>query len=295
MFTVVAGILSPLVLLILGGFFMASFFTLSEETLVRVVSDFFMPLLIFEALYRSRVSADAVGQLAAAAIIVLVVLLLVTVAYAALTGVDRRAFGLPVLFMNSGFLGIPLMQLWGGAGPMNLIIIYDQVSTMFLFTLGIFMAAGGFSSRGLRGVATSPMLWALAAAFLLRFLDVPLPELLLSSFEFAGNAAPPVAAFTLGASLAHQRIRLDVHMVAGVVLRFFGGLAAALLAAWILGLQGELRVVVIVASALPAAVMSYVLPVRFGSDPSHARSVVVVSTFLSFFWIPVAFHLAGAL
>ncbi|MFP3960512.1 MAG: hypothetical protein ACLFUX_10115, partial [Spirochaetaceae bacterium] len=64
---------------------------------------------------------------------------------------------------------------------------------------------------------------------------------------------------------------------------------------WILGLQGELRVVVIVASALPAAVMSYVLPVRFGSDASHARSVVVVSTFLSFFWIPIAFHVAGAL
>ncbi|MGM0675711.1 MAG: AEC family transporter, partial [Spirochaetota bacterium] len=110
---------------------------------------------------------------------------------------------------------------------------------------------------------------------------------------FAGSAAPPVAAFALGASLAHQQVRLDLHILAGVFFRFFAGFAAALLAVEILGLGGEMRTVVLVASALPAAVMSYVLPVRFGTDASHARTVVVVSTFLSFLWIPVVFHLAS--
>ena len=175
---------------------------------------------------------------------------------------------------------------------MNLIIIYDQVSTVFLFTVGIFMAAGGFSARGMRGVATSPMLWALIAGFLFRFLQIPLPSVLLSSFEFAGTAAPPVAAFALGASLSHEKVRLDVHILTGVFFRFFVGFAAALLSAEVLGLEGELRTVVLVASALPAAVMSYVLPARFGTDASHARTVVVLSTFLSFLWIPVLFHLS---
>lgn len=295
MFALAVDILSPLVLLIVGGFLMASFISVSEATLVRVVSDFFMPLLIFHALYLSTVEADSIVLLSASVVIVLVVLMAVATLYALLTGVDRRAFSLPVLFMNSGFLGIPLMQLWGGASAMNLIIIYDQISTIFLFTLGIFMAAGGVSARGMRGVVTSPMLWALVAGFAFRFLSIPLPTVVLSSFEFAGNAAPPIAAFALGASLAHQQVRVDVHILAGVLFRFFVGFAAALLAAEVLGLKGEIRTVVLVASALPAAVMSYVLPVRFGTDASHARTVVVVSTFLSFLWIPVVFHLASLL
>lgn len=295
MFTLAVDILSPLVLLIVGGFLMASLLPLSEDTLVRVVSDFFMPLLIFHAVYLSTVSGEEIFSLGAAVAVVTGLLFLTAAGYAVLTGVDRRGFSLPVLFMNSGFLGIPLMQLWGGDRAMNLIIIYDQVSTIFLFTLGIFMAAGGMSSRSLRGVATSPMLWALIAGFLLRFAGVPLPAPLLDSFGFAGAAAPPVAAFALGASLAHQRVRIDLHIVAGVLVRFLGGLAAGLLAARLLGLEGMTRTVVIVSSGLPAAVMSYVLPVRFGTDASHARTVVVVSTFLSFLWIPALFHLADVI
>jgi hypothetical protein len=261
---------------------------------VRVVSDFFMPLLIFHALYLSTVEADEILSLGAAVALITGLLFLVAAAYAKLTGVDRRGFSLPVVFMNSGFLGIPLMQLWGGDSAMNLIIIYDQVSTIFLFTLGIFMAAGGLHARSLRGVATSPMLWALVAGFLFRFLGVPLPGALVDSIGFAGSAAPPVAAFALGASLAHQRVRLDIHIAAGVIARFGAGVAAGLLAVWLLGLEGQTRTIVIVASGLPAAVMSYVLPVRFGTDASHARTVVVLSTFLSFLWIPALFYLAEA-
>ena len=292
MFALAVDILSPLVLLIVGGFFMASFLALSEDTLVRVVADFFMPLLIFHALYLSTVEVDAILSLGASVVIVLVLLLGLSAVYAWVSGVDRRGFSLPVLFMNSGFLGIPLMQLWGGDSAMSLIIIYDQVSTIFLFTLGIFMAAGGLSGRSLRGVATSPMLWALVAGFLFRFLGVPLPGPLVDSLGFAGGAAPPVAAFALGASLAHQRVRIDVHILVAVLTRFFAGFAAALVAVWILGLEGETRTVVIVASSLPAAVMSYVLPVRFGTDASRARTVVVLSTFLGFLWIPAVFYLA---
>jgi hypothetical protein len=251
-----------------------------------------MPLLIFHAVYRSTVEAGEILSLGAAVVLVTGILFVLAAGYAAVAGVDRRGFSLPVLFMNSGFLGIPLMQLWGGDPAMNLIIIYDQVSTIFLFTLGIFMAAGGMHARSLRGVATSPMLWALAAGFAVRFLGVPLPGALVDSIGFAGGAAPPVAAFALGASLAHQRVRLDAHIAAGVLLRFAGGFAAGVFVAWLLGLEGDTRTVVIVASGLPAAVMSYVLPVRFGSDASHARTVVVVSTFLSFVWIPALFHLA---
>lgn len=292
MFALAVDILLPLVLLIVGGFLMASFLTISEETLVRVVADFFMPLLIFHAVYRSTVEADEILSLGAAVVIVTALMLVVAAAYAALTGVDRRGFSLPVMFMNSGFLGIPLMQLWGGDAAMNLIIVYDQVSTIFLFTLGIFMAAGGMHARSLRGVVSSPMLWALAAGFAFRFLGVPLPGALVDSLGFAGGAAPPVAAFALGASLAHQRVRLDWHVAAGVLLRFAAGFAAGVFVARLLGLEGQTRTVVIVASGLPAAVMSYVLPVRFGTDASHARTVVVVSTFLSFLWIPALFHLA---
>lgn len=109
-FALAVDILSPLVLLIVGGFLMATFFTISEETLVRVVSDFFMPLLIFHAVYRSTLEAREILSLGAAVALVTGLLLLLAAAYAGLTGVDRRAFSLPVVFMNSGSDTSPITE-----------------------------------------------------------------------------------------------------------------------------------------------------------------------------------------
>ncbi len=284
--------LLPILFLTVGGFVLSRIFVLNFSTLVVVITDFLMPLLIFYALYTSNISGRLVADIAGATTLIVILLTGASYLYVKLSGVDARSFMPPILFMNSGFLGIPLMQLWGGLEPMNLIVIYDQIQTVFLFTLGILIITGGFSTKSLSAVVKSPILWAVFAGFGFRFFGIPVAEPILAAMEFGGSAAPPLAAVALGVSLRGAKFHLDRHVAAALLLRFVGGFFFGWVAAQVFGLTGMSRTVVIVAAALPSAVFTSVLPHRYGVKAEFAGTVVVATTVLAVITIPITFWLA---
>ena len=78
-------------------------------------------------------------------------------------------------------------------------------------------------------------------------------------------------------------------------MRFGLGFFAGVLAVIIFGISGSARIVVVSASALPSAVFSVVLPLRYGVDSRFAGAMVLLSTLLSIFTIPVVFYLSSKL
>ncbi len=286
-------ILLPLFILIFSGLIMGHLVSLSEETLLRLLADFFMPCLVFASLYLSPISPLEMLTLTGSVVCVLILTLASAILYSRIHTVDGRTFILPVIFMNSGFLGIPLMQLWGGAEAMNIIIIYDQIQTFFIFTLGYFILEGGLSSSGFKAAVKSPILWAVISGFLFNIAGIPVPESLIKTFSFAGKAAPPLAAFTLGLSLSNRRrTKVSVHVFSGIILRVAAGFLFGFLTVKLFSVTGIMKTVILVTSALPAAVFSYVLPARLGHESSTPREIVILSTVLGVFTIPLSFYLA---
>ena len=270
--------------------------TLSEDTLLRILVDFFMPLLVFSSLYLSPISPLEMLTLSGSVIFIIVLTLSAAMIYAIISGADKRTFALPVIFMNSGFLGIPLMQLWGGYEAMNIIIIYDQIQTFFIFTLGYLLLEGGFSGTGLKASIKSPILWAVITGFMFNLFDISLPESLIRTFSFAGSAAPPLAAFALGHSLSgRKKGKIGIHVFTGIILRMAGGFLCGILAVKVFNVAGLMKTVILATSALPAAVFSYVLPARLGYDSSTPREIVIISTILGVGTIPLSFYLAELL
>lgn len=283
----------PILALTLAGYIFARLYAINLETLVILISDLFMPALIFISLYKSDLKASLVLDLAGATTLVLVLLALSSFLYATAFKLDKRSFMPSLIFMNSGFLGIPLMQLWGGTQAMNLIVIYDQIQTIFIFTLGILIITGGLNRKSLGTIIKSPILWAVFAGFFFRITGIVIPTALVTTFEFAGGAAPPLAALTLGISLKSTKWHLDRHIAGGLVIRFVGGFLFALLATRLFGLTGLSRSVVLVASTLPSAVFTSVLPIRYGVPSDFGSTMVIVSTILGILTIPLSFLLAG--
>lgn len=283
----------PILALTLAGYVFARLYSINLDTLVVLISDLFMPALIFISLYKSDLHASLVLDLAGATTLVLVLLALSSFLYATAFKLDKRSFMPSLIFMNSGFLGIPLMQLWGGTQAMNLIVIYDQIQTIFIFTLGILIITGGLNRKSLGTIIKSPILWAVFAGFFFRITGIVIPTALVTTFEFAGGAAPPLAALTLGISLKSTKWHLDRHIAGGLVIRFVGGFLFALLATRLFGLTGLSRSVVLVASTLPSAVFTSVLPIRYGVPSDFGSTMVIVSTILGILTIPLSFLLAG--
>lgn len=285
-------VLLPLFIIIAGGWILASWFSISEDSLTRILTDFFMPMLVFASLYRSDLSPSDMTDLLGTVVFMVFSLYAVSLLYAKTVGIDPRGIAMPVIFMNSGFLGIPLMQLWSGNDAMNIIIVFDQIQTLFIFTLGFIIVGGGFNLKGMKLSLLSPILWAVILGFSANLLAIPLPEVLLETCGFAGNAAAPLAAFVVGVSLSARKPKLDAPVAWGIFFRMVFGLGIGIAAVYIFGLEDLTKTVVIVSSALPAAVFSYVLPSRYGVAADDAQSIVIISTVLSVVTIPLTFALA---
>jgi len=286
-------ILLPLIFLSLGGYLLSRLYSLSEDTLVRIVTDFFMPVLIFYSLYTSDINLAKTLKLFGAVSFVLVFLFISSFLYCRFFKLNFKAFVPPILFMNSGFIGIPLMKLWGGFAAMNYIVIYDQVQNIYIFTLGIAIVTGGFTMTGIREMIKSPLLWAIAAGFMFKYLRIPIPDNLIEALGYCGAGAPALAIFAMGCSLEKRRVIADVHLLSGLIFRFVFGFLAGLIATAVLDITGMERTIILVASSLPSAVFSVVLPLRYGIDARFAGSLILASSILSVLVIPIVFYCAS--
>lgn len=285
-------ILLPLFLVVAAGFLLARIFRIEEESLIRVLTDFFMPLLVFASLYESTIGPAELGKLFGATTLMILLLLLAAYIYAGAARINPRGFSMPIVFMNSGFLGIPLMKLWGGVDAMNIIIVFDQIQTLYIFTLGFLIIRGGINREAIRSSLGSPILWAVVLGFTFNLTGASLPEPLLETCRFGGAAAPPLAAFVLGISLNSRKPVLDRHLVAGMFLRTVAGFLIGLAVVRIFRFQGLTATVLMVTGALPGAVFSYVLPARYGIDCERAQAIVAATSALSVFTVPLSFALA---
>jgi hypothetical protein len=212
------------------------------------------------------------------------------------------AFGaLGAAFPNSGFMGVPLLAALLGpqaAGPVISTLLVDQLLTS---SLCIALAQthdrhgnslAGDILRSLRGALTNPLPWAIVLGMAASFTHLTLPGPLETVVKMLGDAATPVALFTIGTVLwragahAHSRTpaALFVPLVAikllahPAVVLAAGGAAIALgapLSPFTLSVLG-------LAAALPSATSVSMLAERYGADNGRIARAIVTSTVIAF-------------
>lgn len=281
--------LLPILILTLSGYIITKIYYINLDTIIKLLADFFMPLLIFHSLYYSDLKSDLIFSITGAVIVVIGLNGIISYLYARIAKIDARGFMPANIFSNSGFLGIPLMKLWGGLAAVNVIVVYEQINSTLIYTLGILIITGGLSAQSLRSIIRSPILWTIFLSIIIKVFSITIPDPILATCEFGGNATSPLAALVLGASLSTTKIRFNRHIFVGICIRMVGGFLFGYVGATLFGLTGLSRTVVVVTSALPAAVFSSVLPMRYGVTSEYASSIVIISTILSIVTIPLTF------
>ncbi|MCE2856149.1 MAG: AEC family transporter [Comamonadaceae bacterium] len=237
---------------------------------------------------------------------------LVMVAFVVAISLNKRfgwndaAFGALVgAFPNTGFMGVPLLVALLGsaaAGPAIVTIVIDMVITTSLcIALSRLDGAGqqGVSQaakNALLGVVKNPMPWAILLGTVFSAFQIDLPGPVDKTVALLGDAASPVALFTIGAVLARSQkiahhaqhgpltwqdyvpvalIKLLLHPVLVLVV----GLAAISMGVPIDAFA--LKVMVLVA-ALPSASNVAMLSERFGADNGRIARIILVSTAAAF-------------
>ncbi len=223
-------------------------------------------------------------------------------------GWNDASFGaLVAAFPNTGFMGVPLLVALLGPGAAGPAIATPLVDLVITSSLCIALsrldgaghggaAAAAAARKALQGVALNPMPWAILAGGLASALGLEPVKPLAATIGLLGDAASPVALFTIGAVLARSHHKAAqartvlplgdylpvvlAKLLAHPLLVLGAGLGATALG---LPLDPFALTVLVLVAALPSASNVSLLAERFGADTGRIARIILLTTAAAFF------------
>jgi predicted permease len=190
--------------------------------------------------------------------------------------------------MNAGNMGFPLaLFAFGQAGMQRATLIF-VILTLLQYSLGIYILN---RRRNWTEFFRLPLIYAAISALLINLAQIRIPQILLQPITMLGQSTIPIMLISLGYRLHEVKSLQWGHALGGALVRILGGFAAANLAVNLIGAEGVNRQVLLLYGALPSAVVNVVLTEKYRQDPRLAASIVVISTFISMFTIPIVLWL----
>ena len=254
------------------------------EFVTRLAMTLSVPALIFVALMKANISADTLSNLFLSSLIAYLFLALIFWITGKIFKLNMATYWAPLIFGNTGNLGLPLAMFAFGEVGLGYAVVVFAVMAIGSFSIGVWMVSGGGS---INKVFKEPMVWAtlLGALFLIQGWQTP--KWATNTLELLGQMAIPLMLITLGVALARLRINLISRAIILSILK----LCVSVGVAWIIGIYFELNdiafAVLVMQIATPVAVTSYLLAQKYGADANEVAGLVIASTALSVFALPI--------
>lgn len=280
-------ILLPVFLLVAIGLVIGKLLTLDPKPLARVAYYLLAPAFIFEVLAASQLETEVISRM--------VGVLLITTVVAALGGLAvGRGLGwgygvtaslvLVAVYGNVGNFGLPIVAFAFGEDSLDLAGVAFLTVNVAAFLIGVTAATwrDNNPARAIGTALTTPALLVVPFAIWVNVADIDLPLFADRSIGLLAQAMIPVMLLTLGLQLASMgRPRITGPVVAGSLLRLGLAPLVAAIAAAMLGLTDIPAGVVILQSAMPAAVFTALIAIEHDMEPDLVTTIVLVSTLAS--------------
>ena len=254
------------------------------EFVTRLAMTLSVPCLIFVALMTADIDPQALGSLSLASFTAYGLVSIVFLGIVKLRKLDTSTYLAPLVFGNTGNLGLPLAMFAFGEEGLSYAVVVFAVMAILSFTIGVLVVAGGGSPIR---VIKEPVVAAtfLGALFLWQGWQTPI--FLTNALELIGQMAIPIMLITLGVAIA----RLETNDIGRAVwlsaIKVVVSAGAAWTAARWFGLAPIPSAVLIVQLATPVAVTSYLLAKKYGHEAQPVAGLVVASTLLCVISLPL--------
>ncbi len=283
----------PIFLVAAMGYALRARLHLDKKTLSSASFYALSPALVFTALVNSGLPGEELLRLSVFTIAVTLLMGVVGLLMGWLLKLPRQemvALLLVLMFVNGGNYGLTLNELRYGGDGLARATVYFVVSTMILFTLGVFIASMGKASwkDSLRRLVRLPAFYAVVLGIAVYSLDLTVPTPIMRGVEVAAAGAIPVMLLVLGMQIADLKSleRVQLALPASLV-RLLVAPVIAVVIAGLLSLQGLGRSTMIIEASMPTAVITTIMATEFDVRPGFVTSTVVVSTILSAFTLPL--------
>lgn len=283
----VFSVIFPVFAIVLAGYLYAKRYPLDMAAANRLNLDIFTPALVFSVLGAEDFALYAYTDLALAGACIVIIsgLLVWPISYFA--GWSARTFIPPMMFNNSGNMGLPLALFAYGDSGLAAAMVLFLVSNTLHFTVGNALITGQWQlSRLIR----LPVLLATLLGLLVSVLSITIPKPVYQTIDLLGQIAIPLMLFALGvrmtvASFADWRIGL-----VGAIACPASGLLVAIPALWLFDLSAMNTAILVLFAALPPAVLNFLLAERYQVEPQRVAAIVLMGNMLSIISIPATLY-----
>ncbi|PAU75265.1 AEC family transporter [Halomonas salipaludis] len=255
------------------------------EFVTKLVFNIGTPALILASLSGAEIDAGSFGSTMLGTLLVIVAMGLLTFAVAPLLRKDWRVLLSPMMYPNTGNMGLAVALYAFGSSGFAFAIASMVTVSLVQFTFGTAMHSR--SGRPLRTLARTPTVYAIGIALALLLTDTALPRWLDNTVDLISGFTVPLMLITLGVSLASIQAR---NLSSGIGFSVVRTLAAALLA-WgvgsVIGLPPLAHSILVLQMSMPVAVFNYLFAQRSGREPKYVAGLVFCSTLLSFIYLPI--------
>jgi len=249
----------------------------------RLNLEIFTPALIFSVLSGEGFELARYAELAIAAAAVVLGSGLLAWPFARLFGYRNKVFLPPMMFNNSGNMGLPLALFAFGEGALPAAMVLFLVENTLHFTVGNAMLTGHVNPLRL---IRMPMLAATLAGLVVAAFDIGIPGPMHEAIHLLGQVAIPLMLFALGVRITGVDLSDWRIGMAGAVLCPLTGLLVAWLVVMVVSLPQLQLAQLIVFAALPPAVLNFMLAERYSIEPRKVAAVVLLGNLVSLLVLP---------
>lgn len=273
----------PLVAIVGLGYLYARRIKTDMAIANKINIDVFVPALIFSVMSAKSFDFMQFQTLALAASLLILGSGLLVLPLARFLQVHPKTFLPPMMFSNSGNLGLPLMVLAFGEQALPAAVVLFIIENGLHFTVGIYILDPRTNPLS---ILKMPMIVATVAGLLVSGMRWQVPETLVVPIDMLGKVSIPLMLFALGVRMTQVDFsgwRLGVW---GAVLAPLSGIVLAFILQLLLQLPPEQFDYLLVFGALPPAVLNYMLAERYQQSPQEVASIVLIGNMAALVVIP---------
>ena len=243
-----------------------------------------LPCLIFTSLMNSNVDHKILSSIIFATITTYLFLIVICYGFVKFRKIDVPTFLPPMIFGNTGNLGLPLAFFAFGDVGLSYAIIIFAIMAIFSFTYGVWLISG---ETNFRKLFKEPIAWSAVIGAIFLFFNLKTPTFLTNSLELTGQIAIPIMLVTLGVSVARLNLKNITKGFTIISFRTIFCLLLSVSASMLFSLTEVASAILILQFTTPVAVTSYLLAERFNRNPDDVASLVIISTSMSIIYIPL--------
>lgn len=284
----IAGIVFPILAIVLAGYFYGRRHRPDMIAANQVNIDVFVPALVFAALAGKSFQLSDYAGLALGGAVVVLGSGLIGWPLARLLGYQPKTLLPPMMFKNAGNMGLPLLVLAFGEAALPAAVVLLLVENLLHFSYGNWLLD---HKARLTTLWRVPVLAAGLAGVGVSLAEVVVWPPLMTAVKMMGDVSIGLMLFALGVRLTAAPFAAWRIGLVGAVATPLAGMAIAWAYGALAGLSPREQEVLFLFGALPPAVLNFMFAERYGQEPEKVASIVMIGNISALFFVSLALAL----